>query len=80
MKTFHQFITESTSLKPGMVFRTTDTRGDLVDTLIYVKNVDQNDVVLLLPKSKKELYTTITSLNVDKNSIRKVSKKDGFMI
>lgn len=71
----NEFMEKSQSLQPGRVFRTFDTKGDLFDKEIYVKSVDGDEVVLLLPNDKTEHYTTISSLKIDKKSIRKYDSK-----
>lgn len=80
MKTFQDFLSEA-RLKPGDVFTSLDKTGDLAGKNLYVKNIEGDDIVVLFPNDKKELYSTLSSLNIDKKSIRKYDfNSDEFII
>jgi len=61
-------------LNLGVVFSVKDTTGDLVGRLLYVKSKNGNQLTILTSDGK-ELQTTVSTLNIDLNSIRVYNAK-----
>lgn len=68
IKNFKNFVIE-TSLKQGMVFKTTDKTGDLADKLLLAKKVSGNQITIVT-QNGDEAETTLSILDVDLKSIR----------
>jgi hypothetical protein len=68
MKNFSEFIVETT-LKTGMVFKTTDKSGDLANQILFAKKVS-GDQITIVTSDGIEADTTLSILNVDSKSIR----------
>lgn len=71
IKSFDDFLLESSisSLKPGMVFKTTDKTGDLANKILFVKKIVNDQIAVITPEGS-EAETTLSILNIDMKSIR----------
>lgn len=51
MQKFSQFVVETT-LKSGMVFKTTDKSGDLANKTLFAKKVSGNQITVVTPERR----------------------------
>ena len=76
IKSFDDFLLESSisSLKSGMVFKTTDKGGDLANKLLLAKKVSGNQITVVTPDGD-EADTTLSLMNIDQKSVREYDPK-----